>query len=69
MKYGAVPALMLVGSPVFANITQADADGIVTAILASVAIAAAAGLTIMAAVLGWDVGMSLIKKFTKRGAR
>lgn len=40
-----------------------------TTILGFIAAAGAAGVAVMAAALGWDVGMGLFKKFLKKGAR
>ena len=40
-----------------------------TTILGYIAAAGAGGVAVMAAGLGWDVGMSLFKKFFKKGAR
>jgi len=39
-----------------------------TEVLGDVALVAAAAIAIMTVVLGWDVGISLLKKFTKKGA-
>lgn len=53
----------------------ADADissamgGVQTSIIGYIAAAGAAGVAIMAVGLGWDVGMSVFKKFFKKGAR
>lgn len=40
-----------------------------TSILGYIAAAGAGGVVLMAAALGWDVGMGLFKKFFKKGAR
>ena len=40
-----------------------------TNILGYIAAAGAGGVAVMAAGLGWDVGMGLFKKFFKKGAR
>lgn len=40
-----------------------------TSILGYIAAAGAGGVAIMAVALGWDVGMSIFKKFFKKGAR
>jgi len=40
-----------------------------TSILGYIAAAGAAGVAIMAVSLGWDVGMSIFRKFFKKGAR
>ncbi|HAT2715961.1 TPA: hypothetical protein I8303_004778 [Aeromonas hydrophila] len=40
-----------------------------TTILGYIAAAGAGGVVLMAAALGWDVGMGLFKKFFKKGAR
>ncbi|MDM5062666.1 hypothetical protein OB934_07670 [Aeromonas salmonicida] len=40
-----------------------------TTILGYIAAAGAAGVAIMAVALGWDVGMSIFRKFFKKGAR
>lgn len=65
----ALVALLVVSGVASAAITEADVSAIQTETIAAIGIAAAAGLAIMAVSLGWDVGMSLIKKFVKRGAR
>ena len=51
-----------------AALVAADVTAMQTAVLADVALAAAAAIAIMTVVLGWDVGISLLKKFTKKGA-
>lgn len=43
--------------------------GVQTNIIGYIAAAGAAGVAIMAVGLGWDVGMSVFKKFFKKGAR
>lgn len=43
--------------------------GVQTSIIGYIAAAGAAGIAIMAVGLGWDVGMSVFKKFFKKGAR
>lgn len=43
--------------------------GVQTSIIGYIAAAGAAGVAIMAVGLGWDVGMSVFKKFFKKGAR
>jgi len=37
--------------------------------ISTVAVAAGIGVAIMVVSLGWDVGLSLVKKFVKRGAK
>jgi hypothetical protein len=41
---------------------QADVTG-------TIAVAAGIGVALMVVGLGWDVGLSLVKKFVKRGAK
>jgi len=41
---------------------QADVSG-------TIAVAAGIGVALMVVGLGWDVGISLVKKFVKRGAK
>lgn len=48
---------------------QPAVDGIVADVTAYIGIAAGAALGLMAIVLGWDTGISLVKKFIKRGSR
>lgn len=37
--------------------------------IGTIAVAAGMGVAIMGVGIGWDVGMSLVKKFVKRGAK
>jgi hypothetical protein len=48
---------------------SAAMGGVQTSIIGYIAAAGAAGVAIMAVGLGWDVGMSVFKKFFKKGAR
>ena len=50
-------------------LTQADADGMVTAILAAAGIAIAAGYSIMAVVKAAKIGIALLGSFLSNGAR
>ena len=50
-------------------LTQADADGMVTAILAAAGIAIAAGYSIMAVVKAAKIGIALLGSFLSKGAR
>lgn len=69
MKYGVGGALLVAGQSAFANIAATDITAIETAVLATVALAAAAGVAIMVVTLGWDVGFNLVRKYVKKGAR
>lgn len=51
-----------------AALDQAVVDGISTAVIADAAIAAGAGFTVLAVVLGYRVGMNLVKGFIASAA-
>lgn len=67
-------AILLSFAPL-ASFAAGEADvgaamsGTQTAIIGYIAAAGASGVAIMAVALGWDVGMSVFKKFFKKGAR
>jgi hypothetical protein len=55
----------------FANaaaLTSADFGTLQTDITGTIGVAAGIGVALMIVGLGWDVGISLVKKFTKKGA-
>lgn len=47
----------------------ADFSSVQTALLATLALAGALGVALSTGSLAWDVGISLLKKFGKKGAR
>ena len=51
-----------------AALVAADVTALQVAVLADGALAAGVAIVVMTVVLGWDVGISLLKKFTKKGA-
>lgn len=53
----------------FADDIETAMGPVQTTILGYIAAAGAAGVAIMAVALGWDVGMSIFRKFFKKGAR
>lgn len=64
-----VLSLSALSVPVFAGTLTADLATIKTSILGDIGEAAAVGVALMVVALGWDVGMSLIKKFVKKGSK
>ena len=61
-------ALVASGSSMAAGVLDATSVGTLQAdITSDIAFAAGIGIALMAITLGWDVGISLIKKFTKKG--
>lgn len=69
-SFSAVAALavLFAGSASAAALTATDFGTLQADILGTIGVAAAIGVAIMVASLGWDVGMSLVKKFINRGA-
>ena len=67
--------LLVAGLAAAASASQAtslaatDFGSIQADTIGTVATAAAIGVAILGVSLGWDVGFSLVKKFTKRGAK
>jgi len=58
------------GSQVHAAALSATDFGTLQAdITGTIGVAAAIGVALMVVGLGWDVGISLVKKFVKRGAK
>jgi hypothetical protein len=72
IKYGSeavAGGMAAVGSAVNAAPLAAGDFGTLEAdIIGTIGVAAAIGVAIMVVGLGWDVGISLVKKFTKKGA-
>ena len=52
-----------------AGLASSDFGTIQADIIATIVVAAAIGVAIMSTGIGWDVGMSLVKKFVKKGAK
>ena len=63
-----VGGLAVMSGAANAALDAAAVTAVQTEVLGDVALAAAAAIAIMTVVLGWDVGISLLKKFTKKGA-
>lgn len=56
--------------PAFAaGLSTTDFGSLQSDITATIAVAAGIGVALMVVGLGWDVGISLVKKFVKRGAK
>lgn len=51
-----------------AGLASTDFGTIQADVIATIGVAAAIGVAIMVVGLGWDVGISLVKKFAKKGA-
>jgi hypothetical protein len=52
-----------------AALTATDFGTIQSDVSGTIAVAAGIGVALMVVGLGWDVGISLVKKFVKRGAK
>ena len=52
-----------------AGLASSDFGTIQADIIATIGVAAAIGVAIMTVGIGWDVGMGLVKKFAKKGAK
>lgn len=52
-----------------AALTATDFGSLQADIVGTIAVAAGIGVAIMVVGLGWDVGMNLVRKFAKRGAK
>ncbi|OAI19979.1 hypothetical protein [Methylomonas koyamae] len=52
-----------------AGLEATDFGSIQVDTIATLGVAAGIGIAIMVAGLGWDVGISAVKKFVKRGAK
>jgi hypothetical protein len=52
-----------------AALTATDFGTLESDISGTIAVAAGIGVALMVVGLGWDVGISLVKKFVKRGAK
>jgi hypothetical protein len=57
------------GSAQAAALSATDFGTLQTDISGTIAVAAGIGVALMVVGLGWDVGISLVKKFVKRGAK
>jgi len=57
------------GSAQAAALSAADFGTLQADITGTIGVAAAIGVALMVVGLGWDVGISLVKKFTKKGAK
>jgi|GEM_PF-2233528 hypothetical protein len=72
IKYGS--AAVVAGVSAVASVSNAaplaagDFGTLEADIIGTIGVAAAIGVAIMVVGLGWDVGISLVKKFTKKGA-
>ena len=65
-----VTAATVAASNAQAAALSADSFGSIQAdVIGTIGVAAAIGVAIMVVGLGWDVGMALVKKFVKRGAK
>lgn len=63
---GAAGALVVSGSA-FAALDSADVTALQSEVIADVGVAFAAGMAVLTVALAADVGMSLLKKFIKKG--
>ncbi|MBS4052458.1 MAG: hypothetical protein KGZ69_14840 [Methylomonas sp.] len=61
--------MLFAGQSNAAALSATDFGSIQTDVIGTIGVAAAIGVAIMVVGLGWDVGMALVKKFVKRGAR
>lgn len=52
-----------------AGLAATDFGSIQADTIATIGVAAGIGVAIMVVGIGWDVGISAVKKFTKRGAK
>lgn len=52
-----------------APLTSTDFGTLQADIIGTIGVAAAIGVAVMVVGLGWDVGMNLVRKFAKRGAK
>ena len=60
--------LLVSSSSMAAGVLDVTSVGTLQAdVTADIAFAAAIGIALMAVTLGWDIGISLIKKFAKKG--
>jgi hypothetical protein len=62
-------ALVAAGASQAAALTSTDFGTIQADVSGTIAVAAGIGVALMVVGLGWDVGISLVKKFVKRGAK
>lgn len=52
-----------------AGLSASDFGTIQADIISTIGVAAGIGVAIMVVGLGWDVGLGLVRKFTKKGAK
>lgn len=52
-----------------AGLAATDFGSIQADVIATIAVAAGIGVAIMVVGLGWDVGLGLVRKYVKRGAK
>lgn len=57
------------GASQAAGLAAADFGTLQADVTSTIAVAAGIGVALMVVSLGWDVGLSLVKKFVKRGAK
>ena len=71
LRSAGVLTVAMGSSAVFAEGTDVAASfaGLQTQFIGYIAAAGLAGAAIMAVAMGWDVGMSVFKKFMKKGAK
>jgi len=62
-------AVVTAGTAQAAGLSATDFGTLQADITATIAVAAGIGVALMVVGLGWDVGISLVKKFTKKGAK
>lgn len=65
----ALLAVLSIESSYAAGLTAADFGTIQADIISTIGVAAGIGVAIMVVGLGWDVGLGLVRKFTKKGAK
>lgn len=66
---GVVVISSSVSSAFAAGLSTTDFGSLQSDITATIGVAAGIGVALMVVGLGWDVGISLVKKFVKRGAK
>lgn len=65
----ALAAGMTVQQAYAAALTATDFGSIQADVIGTIGVAAAIGVAIMVVGLGWDVGLGLVRKYVKRGAK
>jgi hypothetical protein len=66
---GGVLLLTVSAASQAAALTVTDFGTLQSDISGTIAVSAGIGVALMVIALGWDVGISLVKKFVKRGAK